>query len=147
MVCIGLVGPGGVDEHDIVPLSALPVIAPLIRETLKETEEQYQTLPEAEDKPHVLDDALVDRVTRLYTVQAGDVRLFEEQLARWRNEDLTPPQAQEIDRLHKQRQELCEVGAKILSLAEKFKQGTIDSILRKNDVELGLEALLGRRKR
>jgi len=122
------------------------VIARLIRETLKDTEEQYQTLLEAEDKPHVLDDALVDRVARLYTVQAEDVGLFEEQLARWRKEDLTPQQEQEIGRLNEQIRQLSEVGAKILSLAEELKHGTIDSILRKSDVELGLEVLLGKRK-
>lgn len=134
-------------EPNWQPISALPMMGQLIRETLKGAEEQYQTLVEAEDKPHVLNDALVDRVARLYTVQAEDVGIFEEQLARWRREELTPQQEQEIDRLDKQVQQLCEVGAKILALAEELKQGTIDSVLRKSDVELGLEVLLGKRKR
>jgi hypothetical protein len=34
----------------------------------------------------------------------------------------------------------------ILSLAEELKQGTIESVLRKSDLELSLEFLLGKRK-
>ena len=128
------------------PISALPMISQLICETLENTDEQYQTLREAEDKPHVLDDALVDRVIRLYTAQAEDVAFFEEQLSRWKKENLTPAQEQEIDLLSEQLQQLRELETKILSLAEKLKQGTIDSILRKSDVELAIEVLSGKRK-
>jgi len=122
------------------------MIAQLIRETLKDTDEQYQTLLAAEDKPHVLDEALVDRVIRLYTLQAEDVAIFEEQLVRWKKEDLTPDQEQEIDLLSEPLQQLRKVEVKILSLAEKLKEGTIDNVLRKSDIELALEILSGRRR-
>jgi len=128
------------------PISALPMIVQLIRGTLENTNEQYQTLLAAEDKPHVLNDALVDRVIRLYTVQAEDMTLFEEQLARWKKEHLTPVQEQEVDLLSEPLQRLRELEEKILSLAEKLKQGTLDTILRKSDVELALEVLSGKRK-
>ena len=128
------------------PLSALPLIAQLIRETLKGTDEQYHDLREVEEKPHILDDATVDRVIRLYTVQAEDVALFEEQLARWKKEALTPDQEGEIEQLHEQLQQLGALEAKILLLAGKLKEGTIDSVLRKSDFELALEVLSGKRK-
>lgn len=134
------------EEPHWQPLSALPMIAQLIRETRQDTDEQYQTLREAEEKPQVLDDALVDRVIRLYTVQAEDAALFEEQLARWRKEDLTLAQEQEIDQRQESLQQLRELEAKILSLAERLKEGTIDRILRKSDVELAREILSGKRK-
>ena len=134
------------EEPNWQPLSALPMIAQLIRETLENTEDQFKTLLEAEDKPHVLDDAIVDRVTRLYTLQAEDVNIYKQQLARWKNENLTPNQEQEIDLLSKQLQQLHEVGTKILLLAKKLKEGTIDSVLRKSDVELAIEVLSGKRK-
>ena len=128
------------------PLSALPLIAQMIRGTLKDTDEHYHTLREAEVKPQVLDDATVDRVIRLYTVQAEDVALFEEQLARWKKEVLTPDQEREIGQLHEQLQQLGALEAKILLLATKLKKGTIDSVLRKSDLELALEVLSGKRK-
>ena len=40
-----------------------------------------------------------------------------------------------------------EVAESILSLAEELQQGTIESVLRKSDLELGLEFLQGKRKR
>ncbi len=89
---------------------------------------------------------MVDRVIRLYTAQAEDMTLFEEQLARWKKENLTPAQEQEIDLLSEHLQQLRELEEKILSLAEKLKQGTIDSILRKSDAELAIEVLSGKRK-
>ena len=133
------------EEPHWQPISALPMISQLIRRMRKDTDEQYQTLLEAEDKPHVLDDALVDRVIQLYTTQAEDVAIFDQQLTRWKKEDLTPAKKQEIDLLSEQLQQLRELEAKILSLAEKLKQGTINSILRKSDVELAIEVLSGKR--
>jgi hypothetical protein len=41
---------------------------------------------------------------------------------------------------------LRSVLASILALAEELKQGTIETMLRKSDIELGLEVLLGKRK-
>jgi hypothetical protein len=38
------------------------------------------------------------------------------------------------------------VTASILSLAEEFKSGAIESVLAKSDVELALEVLSGKRK-
>ena len=134
-------------EPNWQPISALPMIASMIRETLENTEDQYQTLQEAEDKPHVLNDDLVDRVIRLYTLQAEDVELFAQQLARWQKAGLTPPQQQEVEVLGAQVQRLREVGTAILALAAKLKEGTIERVLEKSDIELGLEVLLGKRKR
>ena len=134
-------------EPNWQPISALPMIASMIRETLENTEDQYQTLQEAEDKPHVLNDDLVDRVIRLYTLQAEDVELFAQQLARWQKAGLTPPQQQEVEALSAQVQRLREVGTAILALAAKLKEGTIERVLEKSDIELGLEVLLGKRKR
>ena len=128
------------------PVSNLPMIAQLIRETLRGTEEQYQTLLEAEDKPHVLNDALVERVIQLYTVQAEDVDIYEEQLKRWKKAGLTPAQRQEVNTLGTEVQQLRQRGEDILMLAEKLKEGTIESVLRKSDVELALEVLSGKRK-
>ena len=134
-------------EPNWQPISALPMIASMIRETLENTEDQYQTLQEAEDKPHVLNDDLVDRVIRLYTLQAEDVELFAQQLARWQKAGLTPPQQQEVEVLGAQVQRLREVGTAILALAAKLKEGTIERVLEKSDLELGLEVLLGKKKR
>jgi hypothetical protein len=48
----------------------------------------------------------------------------------------------EIDRLSVQLERLRKVLTNILALADELKEGTIDKILAKSDLELGIEVLL-----
>jgi hypothetical protein len=105
--------------------------------------EQYATLLEARPTPHLLDDATVARVTRVFREQQGDLWLYEEQLACWGRQALTPGQRREVDRLTGQLARVQEVVAAILALADELAPRTIDRILAMDDAELGLATLLG----
>ena len=128
------------------PISALPTIAYIIDGMLHDSQEQYSTLLEARSKPHVLDDEIVDNIFRVYNTQLEDASLFEKQLSRWKKEDLTSSQRQEVQRLTGQLEKLREVSQNILSLAEELKKGTINRILEKSDLELAMEVLTGKLK-
>ncbi len=128
------------------PISRLPMIATAIDEMLGMAEEQYGNLQQARERPHVLDDYTVGRVIKVFTEQSNDLWLYEEQLARWKKDDLTATQRQEVERLDGQLARLREVIAAILALAGELKGGTIESILAKSDIELALEVLSGKRK-
>jgi len=65
-----------------------------------------------------------------------------QQLARWRRERPTDAQRRELDRLEGQIERLRAVLTDILALAEELQQGTLERVLAKSDLELGLEALL-----
>ena len=122
------------------------MIARMVDDLLEGAQEQYQTFQEVKDRPYVLNDAIVQRTVRVYTEQMEDVWLYEEQLARWKKEDLTSAQEQEIHRLDKQVEQLRKVLTDILTLADKLKEGTIEKILAKDDAELALEVLSGKWK-
>jgi hypothetical protein len=47
------------------PLSALPLVSHLIDSALTDGAEHIETLTKASTKPHVLDDAIVDRIERV----------------------------------------------------------------------------------
>jgi signal transduction histidine kinase len=94
------------------------------------------------DRPQVLDDATVERSIKLHTEQRDFLWVFAEQLARWRNEQPMDAQRRELDRLEEQLERLRAVLDDILALAKELKQGTIERVLAKSDLELGLEALL-----
>lgn len=128
------------------PLGDLPLIASMIDGMLADTQEQYQNLLAVKDRPHVLDTPLVERIEAVYTTQAGDFWLYEEQLAHWRRESLSEAQGREITRLEERFGELRAVNDRILALAAEFKEGTIDKILAKDDIELAFEFLSGKRK-
>ena len=126
------------------PVSALPLIGRIIDDSLESIQEVYQDLLAARDRPHVLDDHTVGRVKEVYTAQRDDHWLYEEQLARWRQEPLSPTQQEEVERLEKQGARLRETLDATLALADELAQGTIEKVLAKSDLEVGLEAFLGK---
>jgi hypothetical protein len=81
------------------PLEKLPLIASLIDGQLETCQEQLRNLNPAGRKASVLDDALVERMIRVYTKQQEKLPIFSEQLSRWQNENPSEPQRSEISRL------------------------------------------------
>lgn len=128
------------------PISALPLIGSMIDGLLDEVEKQNTNLQAGRAKPHVFDNYTIDRVIKVYSDQAEDLWLYEGQLSRWKALNLTSSQRQEVDRLAAQIPTIRERITAILALAEELKGGTIDTIMAKSDLELGLEVLLGKRK-
>jgi hypothetical protein len=124
------------------PLTLLPVVAMMIDEVVQNSEDQHETFSEAKDTPHVLDDATVSRAIRLYKAQLEDVQLYREQLTRWQAQPLTGDQRREVDRLLGQLPRLRQLSEAILEMLDEIKEGTIDKILAKSDLEVGLEYLL-----
>lgn len=124
------------------PLTALPLIASLIDGELADAQEHHATLLSVRDQPYVLDDATVERSIKLHTEQRDFLGVFAEQLARWRHERPTDAQRRELDRLDGQLERLRAVLSAILELAKELKQGTIERVLAKSDLEFGIETLM-----
>lgn len=124
------------------PLTALPLIASLIDGELADGQEHHATLLAVRDRPYVLDDATVERSIKLHTEQRDFLGVFVEQIARWRNEHPSDAQRRELDRLEGQFERLRKVLTDILELAGELQQGTIERVLAKSDLELGIEAVL-----
>ncbi len=84
---------------------------------------------------------------KVYTEEADDVGLYAEQLSRWNHLNLTPSQRQEVDGLSEQIPRIRERISAILALAAELKGGgTIETVLGKSDLEVGLDFLLAKRK-
>ncbi len=123
------------------PIDKLPVIADAIDGMLESAEEQYPTLEEARPRPSMLDDYTVGRVVGVYTEQRDDLWLYEEQLRRWHAGTLTEAQRREVERLTGQLGRLRAVIDKTLALMDELKGGTIEKMMSKSDLEVGLEML------
>lgn len=121
------------------PISALGLIGWLIDDQVEGGRDQYQALIEAADHPYVLDDVTVQRVVKVYSDTADDLWLYDEQLARWDRQTLTSTQRREIDRLRAQMVLLHEVVDQILALAGRLEDQTIETLLAKSDLEVGME--------
>jgi len=125
------------------PISQMPLIASMISTSLVETREHLGTLTKAKDRPHVLDDATIDRVEQVHAEQMEFVTIYTQQISRWRAEKTSPARISELDRMDTQNQQLREVTKAVLDLADDLRQGTIDRVLAMSDFELGLQTLLG----
>ncbi|MGM2628360.1 hypothetical protein ACS2QL_27420 [Bacillus cereus group sp. Bce038] len=124
------------------PIQNLPIIANLIDGQSSDAKEQYVNLLEARNKPHVLNDAIIQRTTHVYTEQLEFVWIFEEQLSKWKKEErLTPIEKGEIERLQGQVQQLHHTLTDILALTEELKEGTYEKVMEKSDLQLGIESL------
>ena len=100
-------------------------------------------LTKARARPHVLDDATIDRVQRVHGEQLEFVDIYAEQVRRWRAEGPSATQRRELDRLEEQNRRLRQVTTEVLALAAELRKGTIDRIMAMSDLELGMQALLG----
>lgn len=124
------------------PISAMPLIARMIDQSLEDTREQIETFTEALARPHVLDDATIDRIIdRVYGEQMDFVNIYAEQIGRWRNERPSDHQARDLDRMEEQNRQLRDTTTAVLALSRDLRKGTIERIMEKSDIELGLEAL------
>lgn len=125
------------------PLSMLPVFTEMVNGMLASSEEQLANMRLAAEKPHVIDEGMLERITALYTKQLDDHWLFEEQYARWRHEDLTVSEEKEVERLIQQSSKLRVVTEEILHLASSIAGSTIEKILAMDEAELALKVLSG----
>ena len=124
-------------------ISFLPTYTELIMGELAQTEEQYASFAAAKHKPHVLEDALVDRAVKLYEDQLSFIPLHEKQLNWWLSENITDAQRYQVEDLQAKLPVLREKTEELLALLAELKQGTIDRILEMSDEELGWKFLRG----
>jgi hypothetical protein len=120
-------------------LSQLPLIATMIDGMTDSAEEQLTNLQQAEARPHVLDNATVDRLIRVYTEQKNDLWLYEEQLGRWRKQSPTAAQRAEITRLEQRVGTLRTLIDELLKRGRQLRPYTIDAVMAKSDTELELD--------
>ena len=128
------------------PISEMPLIASMIDGALDDTRDHIRTLTEARARPHVLDDATIDRVEQAHTEQLEFLDIYAQQIGRWRTETLSTEQTRELDRMEEQNRQLRAVTEDVLALALVLRKGTIDRIMAMSDIEIGLQALLGSRR-
>ena len=133
------------DQVNWQPISQMMLIASMIDTSLDDTREHLATLTKARAKPHVLDDATIDRVERVHTEQLEFVAIYTQQISRWREEKPSASQTRALDRMATQNQQLRDVTADVLTLARELRKGTIERVLGMSDQELGLQSLLGKR--
>ena len=129
-------------EQNWHPISMLPMLSTMIYGQLEEAKNQYENLLQAKPKPYVLNDEIIERIIKVFTEQLDYICLYENQISKWQHEEtLTPEIKLDLDRSQTQLQDLSKILINLLALAAELKKGTIEKVMEKSDLELGLEFL------
>ena len=143
--CCGYARPMSTDpgrEQNWYPISKLGWFTSHIREGVEATSHQLELLQPARARPYLLDDATVARIIQVHHDQAEDLTLFQNQADRWKTPGLTATQRAGIAEYETLIAQLRQVNAEVLAVADELSRGTIDTVLAKSDLELGIEALM-----
>lgn len=123
-------------EQNWQPISMLPMIAQLVDDMLDGARQQHDVLAAA--PRYSLDNATLDRVEGVYGDGLDGHPAFENQLARWQHEH---PDAQGLTRLAGRVGQLRPSYQRVLDLTLRLRASTIEALLGKSDLEVGMEAL------
>jgi hypothetical protein len=130
------------------PVTAVGMLTSVVAEQLEHTRAQLVLMEQARPaRPdaRILDDYTVSETLRVYGQMAQDYRtLFAEQGRRWQTETtLTTTTRTAVDAYVELVEAHLTALDDILALTREIQGHTIEKILAKSDLELGIEALLG----
>jgi hypothetical protein len=128
-------------------ISFLPTYTEIIIGEIAHTNEQIETFNEITSKPHVLDDATVDRAIKLYKDQLDFIPLHVKQLNWWLSESHSEALQFQVEDLKSKLPILQAKTEALLVLLAEIKKGTIDRIMEMSDEELARKTLSGEIKR
>lgn len=124
-----------------LPISQLAILSSMVIGIFENTELQKQQFLEIVGKPHVLDDATVQRSQRLYQNQLEDIHFYEMQANDWLSNELTTNQESIIKTMLRQIKQIRLSSQTILDLLSEIEKGTINRIMAMSDEELGIHHL------
>jgi hypothetical protein len=128
------------------PVSMMPMIAAVLDGEVENFEDLYKTLCEARKRPHVMDDMTMDRAINNHREYLEEAWVYDEQIDRWRKEELTDGQRREIERLTGQMVKYRKLCEGIIAVSEEIRKGTINRILEMSDEEVAMAVLTGKLK-
>lgn len=135
----------GVEEPNWQPVSMVGPLTAMVAEQLADTRTMLGLLEQARPGragAKVLGDADVSETLRVYGVMATDYEhLFAEQGRRWQRSGLSAAQRGAVEAYVALVEEHRQALAAILDLAREIEPWTIEKVLAKSDLELGIEAL------
>ena len=130
-------------EPNWQPVSRLAELTAHIEEGVALAGEHLATLGESREQPYRLDDATLERCVRAFRNTRADlVELFIPQGERWARLDLGATRRKDVDRYQALVARELELVDEILALGEELKGSTIEALMAKSDLEVGIESVV-----
>lgn len=128
-------------EQNWYPTSEIGYFTDIVREGISITLGQIELFAPALEQPYRLDDATVDHATRVYENQREQQVLFRNQGDRWAGEVVSAAEKAALATYVAALDELDRLTDDVLSICATLSGQTIEKLLAKSDLEVGLEAL------
>ncbi len=126
------------------PLDLLSRYLNLSKDQLSVAQNQLQNLISCKNRPHILDDQTINKITQVCNTQNESTSIYIEQCNKWRKQNPNDEQLSNIINVENNIKQVEVINNQILDLIKNnFKDRTIDSIFQKSDFELGLDFLRG----
>ena len=123
------------------PISEVLVFGKHISELLSDSKAQYAKYLPLKDQPSSLDDAVVNRMKKLFTQRAEMIELYQQQVDKWQLE--TTNHQDSLNTLQANLIAAKTLNNEILDLVEYLGKHTINKILAMSDLELAIRTLSG----
>ena len=123
------------------PLRMLPTLTAMAEEARADSTDQLANFRAAQERPYSRDDTTLVHAERVYTEQGQFLAIYAEQCRRWQQSTSSPRQQQALSHLASVVAQATTINVAILALLPELKDFTIERLLQKSDLELGIEAL------
>ena len=133
-----------IKERNYYPLSFIPAFSGQVAELVEILEAQLKAFSPAKNKPHVLDDQIINRASSAFKANAEYIQLYQEQTDKWMREAQTETHRQALSLLNDKLSKARKLNVELVALVEELGQGTIDKVLAKDDLEFALDFLSGK---
>ena len=125
-------------------LDMLPLYLEMSQGQFSSSFEQLQHFEACKDRPHVLDDDIVNRTIKLHEEQKEYNLLTLEQCRLWRLQKPSAEELEGIEIVETHIKKLQKVNAQILFLAYHYKDHTIERIFEKDEGEIVFDFMMGK---
>ena len=128
-------------KQNFYPISMLPTFTGQIDQLIEALEQKHKLFNQAKDSPASLDDDLVTKASNLLKKNTEHIFLYYEQLGKWREKMSSDAQRKSLDVFAQKIAQARNLNAKLIDLTKELSETTIDEILKKDDLTLGLDFL------
>ncbi|MFE3279935.1 hypothetical protein [Nocardia sp. NPDC059239] len=128
-------------EQNWYPTSEIGYFTDIVREGISITVGQIELFEPAVGQPYRLDDETVGHAVQVYENQREDQVLFRNQAERWAGEVATTQEKAALAMYVAALDELDRLTDDVLKMCSTLAGQTIEKLLAKSDLKVGLEAL------
>ena len=128
-------------DDENLPIADLPLLSAGVSGMFDAGQDLLTLLREAKLRPHILDDAIIDRTSQVYSDQKKEIKKYWGSLRLWRAEN--PPSAEQkaLNAFEAALKKVNSMHDEILDQIEFFRPRTVEQVLSQDDVGLTIDSL------